>query len=134
MALVQIFKAQDNVIKFTIFNSDESPVDLNDVPGIVIYINDERRNLIHKFSKVSKTGYGDILETNPVGGQMEIKLEASKTKAVNGEGVITSEVKLEKNDLGFENDVKHSVSFIKDIAQLVNSLTEDEEDLQTPVP
>jgi len=134
MALVQIFKAQDNLIKFTILNSDETPVDFDQVPGIIIFINDESRNLIHKFSKVSKSGYGVIEITNPNAGQMQIKLQASKTKVVNGEGIITAEVKLEKNDAGFEDGVKHSVSFVKEIAELVNSLTEDEVDLQTVVP
>ena len=134
MALVKIFKAQDNTITFTILNSDETPVDFDQVPGVVIFINDERRNLIHKFSKVSKAGYDDIEDIDAANGIIRIKLQASKTTLVKGEGVITAEVKLEKDDIDFEDDVKHSVSFIAEIAQLVDSLTQDEVDLQTIVP
>ena len=134
MALVKIFKATDTTITITVSNSDGSPVDFTQVPGVIIFVNDERRNLIHKFSKVSKIGYGDIEESEPENGEIKIKLEASKTKAALGEGVITIEVKLEKDDIEFEDDVKHSVTFIEEVAELVDSLTEDETDLQTPIP
>ncbi len=134
MALDKIFKASDNTITITVLNKDDTPVDFDQVPGVVVYVNDERGNLIDKFSKVSKTGYGDIEEVDAENGIIRVKLEASKTKAALGEGVITVEVKLEKDDVNFEDDVKHSVSFIAEVAELVDSLTEDETDLQTPVP
>lgn len=134
MALDKVFKAADTVITITILNKDETPVDFNQVPGVIVYVNDETGNLIDKFSKVAKTGYGEIEESDPANGEIKIKLQSSKTKAALGQGVMTIEVKLEKDDAEFEDGVKNSVSFIEEVGQLVNSLTADETDLQTPIP
>ena len=134
MALDKVFKAADTTITITILNKDSTPVDFNQVPGVIVYVNDERGNLIDKFSKVAKTDYGTIEESDPVNGEIKIKLQSSKTKDALGEGVMTIEVKLEKDDVDFEDGVKHSVSFIEEVAQLVDSLTVDETNLQTPIP
>ena len=120
MALDKLPKDTDTPIQITLKDASGTAIDLDGLSGIVVIVFQERCEF-DRFSLNTQTGYGDVVKTDAINGELTVYLNASKTvNGIVGKSVYY-EVKTQAVDTNFENSTVEKSTGRVEFATLVNT-------------
>jgi len=123
--IIEILRASDNTINVTLKDATTGvALDLNNFPGIVLYVLDHLGNTLVKYRLVAKADYDPLTITDAVNGKFKFLFQ-SKDNINAPLGDLTIEVKTQEVDNDFAGDQKHKPQR-KFLARLVASKTQNE--------
>lgn len=125
----RIIKGVDKEIEFTITDSAGVAIDPSSLIGIVIILYYNENNVLRKYSKNVKTGYGDVITGyDDVNGKVKVRLESSST--VNAKvNVLYAEIKLQTTNNDYENNTFNDVVNGILVGAVVDGVSKNNDDL-----
>lgn len=120
---MSLIKGDDKVIQFTLTNEDESPVVINALIGVIIWLY-QGTTVLAKYSIHTLSGYEDINVVDSANGVISINLKRSKLQAGTLQNIF-AEIKISEPSADFDNNEALTTVINVNIDLLQDSLTKD---------
>lgn len=120
-SLGQVPKGSDIKVPFRYEGSDEAPVNLNDLSGMIVLLYYEKDgSTLETFD--TGTTYEPIVFDDAVNGEFHVKVQSDTTETANS-GWVVGEVKIAESDQDWNDGVFHDIMKTGKLFNLVESKT-----------